>query len=764
MGLRTIGRGLLVKLIGAGLLTLLVQLGGLAAQPALAGTAPNLLDKNFGSVVSPLLVHNLYWDTSWDADNPGLSMAGIDDATAAMASSGYFSKLGQYGVSAAAFTGSNQADPTCGTAGASVDYFAISGFVLCEKHKFNLAPLGDQSTIYLVYAPLSTAFSMAGVNSCTSSAGGIAGFHFQSLPSVFPLDVPQIFGVAFTQCTSTRDNPPAPPGGHGVVTLDGTTVTGSHEIVEAATDPLPPADWIDNSVASFSVGGVLKLFTAGEAGDLCESGVGSPVGGPPTSEFPRVMGSLPSSSYAVAYYWSNSDGACVPMPHTVSLSETGLPFAFASFQFDGFLEPLPFTMTVADRAQHSWSFFTPIPDMTAPNLIRYVTTQPSFSGPITGDVSVTAVYTTQDFLTVSTDPFFLVPSDTTLTASAWEPDGATVTLTTDPIIPGVGTGAGTRYLFKSWEGVANGTNPTTSITMTGPRFVAAAYELQDQVMFTEVGIPAGVPWTVTVAGTTQSGPFSEFIDDGSPLTFAFESPVPDPVAGTQYVLTSTSQPSGFFVTAPVTVLAAYGTQRLLTVATSGLGTTNTHVFNSGALLGTANDSSPLQTFLPDGAALVLSADPDVSLPDGTQLLLSGFSPTPPATLTAPFSTTASYETMSQVIAAALASGGISGPGAAGLANSYTMQWAAVQSDFAAGQYGQALVDITSFISHVDAQSGKKLTTSLANTLDLLALAAYHNALCPALSAAQITSATAASDYTFYSARVIALGGTPLPAC
>ncbi len=214
---------------------------------------------------------------------------------------------------------------------------------------------------------------------------------------------------------------------------------------------------------------------------------------------------------------------------------------------------------------------------------------------------------------------------------------------------------------------------------------------------------------------------------------------------------------------PKSAIANYLSQHLLTVNTLGLLSNNTHIFNSGTLIGMANDFSPLSVYLDDGP-LALSADADVNGAGGVQYFFQGFTPAPPPTLTAAFTTTANYETMSQLIDDALASGGIYGPGADGLANSYRQQFAAVQAAMASGNYAQALLDLQSFISHVQAQAGKHVTTSLATTLQLDALLVYHNALCLAVTSGQIDAATASADYSFYSSLVSSLGGTVLPPC
>jgi hypothetical protein len=205
-------------------------------------------------------------------------------------------------------------------------------------------------------------------------------------------------------------------------------------------------------------------------------------------------------------------------------------------------------------------------------------------------------------------------------------------------------------------------------------------------------------------------------------------------------------------------------QQVLTVQTTGLGSAHTHITNAGTLLGVATDATPLRVTLVTGTPLALAADALVSGANGIQYFFQGFTPPLPATLTADVTTTARYETMAQLIGDALATGGIYGPGAHGQANALTQQFAAVQEDLAAHNDGQALVDLQSFINHVQAQTGKKITPATATTLELDALLVYHAALCLAESAGQISAAQASADYGYYCGLVTQLGATPLGPC
>jgi hypothetical protein len=257
------------------------------------------------------------------------------------------------------------------------------------------------------------------------------------------------------------------------------------------------------------------------------------------------------------------------------------------------------------------------------------------------------------------------------------------------------------------------------------------------------------------AGSTAALQTDPIIPVGSDQQFRF-----DHWSGDVF---GTAPSTSVFMSGPKNAVANYVSQHLLTVNTNGLGANNTRILNGSTVLGTANDFSPLVLFVDDGP-LALNADADVSGSGGVQYFFQRFAPAPPGLLAAAFTTTANYKTMAQLIDDALASGGIYGPGASGLANSYRQQFAAVEADIAASNYAQALLDLQSFISHVQAQAGKHVTPALGATLQLDALLVYHDAICQALGLAQIDAATAAADYVFYSALESILGGTILPPC
>lgn len=726
---------ILPSVLGVAILLTLI-----GAIPASAGTPPNRLDNNGGSILAHPAIHNLYWDSNWDADNPTLKRATIDAATAGLVASDYFAKAAQYGVLSASFTSSDIAPiDACGDKpGATIDVVTIELRVTCEAEWLWLnggpSPFNND-VLYVVYLPAGVTVSTAGISTC----GDFGAYHFASVVGIPPVLAGFGYAIVPADCAGT---------------IDGATVLASHEIIEASTDLVPATAWIDDS--TFDINNLPAIFKMGEAADICSS-----IGAMPTPSVRLSTGVL------AAPYWSNSDGGCVPTAHTFTLFDTFNPGVIfpplVQATVDGMTVNLPFSTNFEDGSTHTFSFQSTVNDTSNTVCIgtncqaghRWVTSDPGATVTITGNFIHTAVYQSQFLLAIIADPAGAAAGDASLTPTGYFNEGSVATLTTDAF---VSAGAGDRYRFDHWS--FNGDpSPTATLLVTNAQIIVAEYALQHQLTFTQVGIPAGVPWNVTVNGTAHAGPFSDYFDNGSAANFAYQTPVPGLAAGTRYVLTGTSPASGLVVNAPGTVTGTYQTQYLLTVSTSGLGANFTHITNSGTLLGTANDATPLAVWLPAATALSLSADASVIAPDGTVFIFQGFTPAVPATLSSPFSTTAGYQTIIQLIG-----GGLTGPGAGGLANSYDRQFAKVQEDIAAGDHGAALTDLKSFINHVSAQSGKAFTTATATTLELDALLIYHDQLCLAQAAGQVNAATAAADYSYYSSTVISLGGTPLSPC
>src|SRR5207248_676836 len=118
------------------------------------------------------------------------------------------------------------------------------------------------------------------------------------------------------------------------------------------TDPIILAGWINNSDFGFNA----DILKKGEAADICAS----------ASNVRLTNGLL------VSPYWSNADNMCVPITHTIRLTESGLPATVPhEATFDGGTVGLPFSMIVDDQTSHTFSFPAVVNDPTPG--YRYVT-------------------------------------------------------------------------------------------------------------------------------------------------------------------------------------------------------------------------------------------------------------------------------------------------------------------------------------------------------------------------------------------------------
>src|SRR5262249_34188759 len=148
----------------------------LGSVPARAGGFPNYLDQPEGAtslgpvVLENPVIHNIYVDGSWNDDNPGLSMASIDDVTQRIVDSDYFNAASQYGVSDPSFSGSDEKGfDICGPLpiiGGLTSAGQISTWLACELAQ--VVPEGDtaggfdapdDNSLYMVYLPQGTTFA-----------------------------------------------------------------------------------------------------------------------------------------------------------------------------------------------------------------------------------------------------------------------------------------------------------------------------------------------------------------------------------------------------------------------------------------------------------------------------------------------------------------------------------------------------------------------------------------------------------------------------
>jgi hypothetical protein len=719
-----------------------------------------------GRVQSSPRVFDVYWDDNWDANNPNSpTVAQLDTMVSTIAGGSYLDRANQYGVSRGGLDGSHQATAaacTNGRPGGSIAFATLLSYVTCEVQVPGTnVPYPNDNTTYSIFLPEGT--TVSGTPGADCSAGGSAAFHSWSaaltlqfvtvLGVPLPIPIPVIQGYPFTVVPATCAIGKSGTPNHTV--MDGFSELFSHEFAEASIDPFPPTGWVDNSQDFVS------QFSVGEPADICQLALSK-------SEVPTTPVRM-INGYVVGTYWSNADNACVPFGKSFHLDETGLPGTISptTATVNGQTVKLPFNDNFEVGSSVSYSFPTPVSD-PGNSGIRYVTPDSGFSGTISNPVNDVATYTTQYLLTTATNPGFLAASDPALTPSGWHSSGELVTLNTTTPIPT--SSPGDRYRFDYWSGDATGRLLQPTVTMSSPKTATANYQLQHKVYFDQTGIASGVPWnlaqltTPNETSTNDVGPYTTWVDHGlGEVNYSYQTPVPGS-AGVQYVLTGAIPATPFTVYAATNVLGTFKTQFRLTVNTTGLGANLTHITNSGALLGTASDPTPLLVWIDSGTVLALKADADVDGAAGVQYFFQNFTAAPPATMIAPFTTTARYETMAQLISDGINSGGIYGPSAGGLASTLTSQFAAVQTYMAAHLYADAIGKLTGFVGTLQAQQGKEITRSLASTFELDAMLVYHNALCKGVALRQISQVQSNNDYLYYSRLVTNLGGTVLPPC
>jgi hypothetical protein len=307
-----------------------------------------------GRVLHHPKIHNLYLDDNWEGHNPDApTRAQLDGFTKDLVSSGYFDAAGQYGVGKGSFTGSHDRSLLCAPLqpiAGNAELVEIEAWVTCEVG-FNPLPVpgvfpaltgvpkADDDSLYVVYLPRSVTIVDGGCDQ-------LSAYHFfGAVPDidieiVVPVPRSQTFAFAVVPTGCATGSTPEQ-------ILNKITKAASHEIIEAATDPLVATGWINNSIVADDDDGffetLVKSFSnlstdlkAGEAGDICdENGThkDAPAFQHPTLPIP-IPASDPSlgASFLVAPYWSNQHGACAPFvpKSTLTAGTPSFPPAFVS--------------------------------------------------------------------------------------------------------------------------------------------------------------------------------------------------------------------------------------------------------------------------------------------------------------------------------------------------------------------------------------------------------------------------------------------------
>ena len=276
-------------------------LSGITAFPVNAGTAPNRADKNLGIFLDKPSIHNLLWDDDWNGHNT-IKKGDIHTFSKKVASSSWIDGASGYGVTSLSFRETVNASKICGTtrAPSSISTVDVITWATCmagmpgTKVHVPIPRIPISNDLYVVYLPERTtikddltikAFTLGTTTYGpftfvkNSSCDDYGAYHALSAY------IGGLFPIAIIPAKCAKGN------------IDSLTEAASHEIIEAITDPIPLAGWIDNSYTNDPPD--FKRFKAGEVADICSS-----AGAVPTAPVKKRGG------YSLVPYWSNSKGKC----------------------------------------------------------------------------------------------------------------------------------------------------------------------------------------------------------------------------------------------------------------------------------------------------------------------------------------------------------------------------------------------------------------------------------------------------------------------
>jgi hypothetical protein len=270
------------------------------AGPAQSGVEPNLLDRNLGVVVAQPRIVNLFWDNAWDTRHAAFTVKTLNVFTIRVGSTTYARGLTQYGIGRPGFIGSFQGARACGPTRAP--NVVTTAQVIAWTHCMVASPftgvpkpvvrLPVSNTLYVVYLPRNTTIrdglSVPRFQVLGRSFGPFAVDHtacedYGAYHAFSASTTPYAFAIVPTRCALLRATEDVPA-------TDLVTLAASHELVEAMTNPLIGAGWINRSLP------VQRILIEGEASDICDFRGALPR---------RIFGQLFSA------YWSNARGTCV---------------------------------------------------------------------------------------------------------------------------------------------------------------------------------------------------------------------------------------------------------------------------------------------------------------------------------------------------------------------------------------------------------------------------------------------------------------------
>lgn len=223
--------------------------------------SPHLTYRN-GPLLTSAQVITVFWGLAWQQQPLAQDATRLKQFFDAILVSPLIDALAEYSVPGQSIGhGARTASATLTSTdpGSSVTDAAIQSFLQQETVAGGSLPAPTSQTLYIVFLPPGTAVSMGGGRSCLA----FCGYHDTVNGEIFYAVLP------YPNCSGCLG---------GMAAFDAQTVTASHELCEAITDPVPGTGWYDD--------------TNGEIGDIC------------------AWQTTTVAGYTVQKEWSNSKNSC----------------------------------------------------------------------------------------------------------------------------------------------------------------------------------------------------------------------------------------------------------------------------------------------------------------------------------------------------------------------------------------------------------------------------------------------------------------------
>ncbi len=240
-----------------------IRIVPLATPELLTRAAPAAqLVYNNGPLISQAQVFTIFWGTAWLQSSQDPLIAQINTFFDFILTSALIDQLAEYSVTQYPIKHGKRIGTLTLTnpdVAGKVDDSAIQKMIE-QQIAAGTLPKSNSNPIYFVFLPSGVTVTQGGSASCKV----FCGYHDATANQVFYAVMP------FPDCSGCSAN---------LSSFDALTVTASHELCEAITDPIPGQGWYDNQ--------------NGEIGDICPWQT-------------KKIG-----QYTVQKEWSNKAGACV---------------------------------------------------------------------------------------------------------------------------------------------------------------------------------------------------------------------------------------------------------------------------------------------------------------------------------------------------------------------------------------------------------------------------------------------------------------------